>query len=328
MTLSDHAVEEDETVNYTIHSVIPATVGYNSYTYTIDVTVPDATILDKDSIEIAYDGATAASSVNGFTVVANDNNTFKVTVDAKTLNGTTGQAALGKKFDITYSGSVDTYKPANNYSKAVLTHSTSPTDATKTETHEVSDHLILGQLWIEKYDGDSSTEDKPVYLAGAQFVIANADGTKFYKHTADSTEWITASSPEAAAEAGATVYTSKGHYGDNLISSFEAADTVHTSDPSTGVQADDTNRGKYKVYEIAAPAGYNVIKDAVDVTVTVPSETATVATGYAEISNYSGTELPESGGAGTAMIYLVGSLVAGAGVIYVVSRRKKEEVAR
>ena len=320
----DHSVEESQIVNYTAHSVIPATVGYGSYTYTIKVSNNNGMTIDKDSIKIAYDGGEASATVPGFTVAKGDDNSFTVTIDTKTLNGDTGMAALGKKFDITYSaknvlgngygGSVDT----------VLTHSTDPNDASATEAHNSSDKFYTGEIFLNKLDGDKSTQGHDVYLAGAKFVLANADGTKFYKVSEDRTvTWITADDAEKAAAAGATVYTSKsGTYAPIVIGGLEANDTSFPNDPSKLVGNASDARGKYKLYEIAAPAGYNMLTEPVDVT--LEYNEGHLSTAYVDAKNYSGTEMPQSGGAGTAMIYMIGTLVAASGVIYVVSKRKKK----
>lgn len=325
----DHSVEESQIVNYTIHSVIPATVGYGSYTYTIAVDDrgnSGGITIDKDSIKIAYDGGEASATAPGFTIAKGDGNTFTVTIDAKTLNGATGMDALGKKFDITYSGKYG-LSTGSNLAGGIVTslkHSADPNDASVMDTHESNDQFYTGELFLNKLDGDKSTQGHDVYLAGAKFVLANADGTKFYQRAEDGTvTWIAADDAEKAAAAGATVYTSKsGTYTPIVIAGLEAADTEHTSDPSKLVGNAGDARGKYKLYEIAAPAGYNMLTEPVDVTLDYNG--GNLSTAYVDAKNYSGTEMPESGGAGTAMIYMIGTLVAASGVIYVVSKRKKE----
>lgn len=326
----DHAIESSEVVNYTIHSVIPATVGYDNYTYTIAVTDNGGIGLDKDSIKIAYDGAAASATVAGFTVDKTSDTGFTVTIDAKTLNGATGQDALGKKFTITYSGKVNVEKmhAASAAAETVLTHSTDPGDTSKTETHNSEDKIYGGLIQLSKLDGAKSTKDNPVYLAGAQFVLANADGTKFYKKdtATGAVTWVAADDAEKAVESGATVFTSKAAYSSINIGFLEMADTDHPTDPSKLVGNADDARGKYKLYEIKAPDGYNRLSDPVDVSIEYNNGQSSTA--FVDVDNFAGTEMPKSGGAGTAAIYMIGTLVAASGVLYVVSKRKKEQAAQ
>lgn len=329
--VDDHAVEDSEIVNYTIHSVIPATVGYDNYTYTIAVTDPDGrTGMDKDSIKISYDGAAASATVAGFMVDKTPDNGFTVTIDAKTLNDATGQDALGKKFTITYSGKVNVEKmqAATAAVETVLTHSIDPGDTSKTETHDSTDRIYGGLIQLSKLDGAKSTKDNPVYLAGAQFVLANADGTKFYKKdtATGAVTWVVADNAEKAVEAGATVFTSKAAYSSINIGLLEMADTDHPTDPSKLVGNADDSRGKYKLYEIKAPDGYNRLSDPIDVSIGYNNGNSSTA--FVDVDNFAGTEMPKSGGAGTAMIYMIGTLVAASGVLYVVSKRKKEQAAQ
>lgn len=73
---------------------------------------------------------------------------------------------------------------------------------------------------------------------------------------------------------------------------------------------------KYYLKETKAPEGYNLLADDKEFTVT-SGNTLTV-----EIENKSGSELPETGGMGTTMFYLIGGiLVIGAGVLLVARRR-------
>ena len=79
-----------------------------------------------------------------------------------------------------------------------------------------------------------------------------------------------------------------------------------------------------------APAGYNTLKEDVEVVITgatkaEDSATLTYTTVVAEINNQSGTELPSTGGMGTTVFYILGSvLVLGAAVVLVTRKRMKE----
>ena len=86
----------------------------------------------------------------------------------------------------------------------------------------------------------------------------------------------------------------------------------------TGVNIRGLAPGTYYFEETVAPAGYNKLKDR------VPVEVKTDATAAAEITvvNNAGSVLPSTGGIGTTMFYIVGSvLVIGAAVVLISKRR-------
>lgn len=110
---------------------------------------------------------------------------------------------------------------------------------------------------------------------------------------------------------------------------------VDKSGTVTEIETDATGKfkivgldsGTYALKETAAPQGYN--KLAADIAVTIANDgTVTYtygensATGQIKVLNKSGAELPETGGIGTVIFYILGGvLVIGAGVTLVVKRR-------
>lgn len=102
--------------------------------------------------------------------------------------------------------------------------------------------------------------------------------------------------------------------------------------------------GEYILYETKTPAGYNTIKD-MNITIGAKHEvtsvdpklteltvtegfTADVNTGMirGDIINKSGTVLPETGGMGTTLLYLVGgAMVLGSGIVLVSRRRMNKK---
>ena len=72
----------------------------------------------------------------------------------------------------------------------------------------------------------------------------------------------------------------------------------------------------YTLVETSAPVGYNKVKDPVSVTVNATNAL------IVEVPNASGTELPSTGGMGTTIFYVLGSiLVVGAVVLLVTKKR-------
>lgn len=103
------------------------------------------------------------------------------------------------------------------------------------------------------------------------------------------------------------------------------ANTVLTTGTNGKIEIDGLDADTYHLREVKAPAGYNKLKD--DTTVVITGATTvdgklTYTTVVAEINNQSGTELPSTGGMGTTIFYVLGSiLVVGAAVLLVTRKR-------
>lgn len=129
-------------------------------------------------------------------------------------------------------------------------------------------------------------------LAGAVFQLLNAEKEIVKLKKVSNTEYRVANGEEAGS-----------------VESFTTV--VDDKIVIKGVDLD-----KYYLKETEAPEGYNLLADDKEFTVT-SGNTLTV-----EIENKSGSELPETGGMGTTMFYLIGGiLVIGAGVLLVARRR-------
>ena len=103
------------------------------------------------------------------------------------------------------------------------------------------------------------------------------------------------------------------------------ANTVLTTNTNGKIEIDGLDADTYYLREVKAPAGYNKLKE--DTTVVINGATTvdgklTYTTVVAKINNQSGTELPSTGGMGTTIFYVLGSiLVVGAAVLLVTRKR-------
>ena len=160
-------------------------------------------------------------------------------------------------------------------------------DASNTEWSETVTKTY--QFDVLKYAAND-TEKNP--LAGATFQLKDASNNVVKLVKVSDTQYRVANGDETGAvESFTTVSTGK------IV--------------IKGVDLD-----KYTLVETAAPAGYNTLKDPVEVTVQA-SNALTV-----EVPNASGTELPSTGGMGTTIFYVLGSiLVLGAAVLLVTKKR-------
>ena len=86
------------------------------------------------------------------------------------------------------------------------------------------------------------------------------------------------------------------------------------------------DRYAYYLVETKAPTGYNLLSNAVEVHFTDAVVAGTNGIYTVEIENTSGIQLPITGGTGTVIFTIIGiALMAGAVVLFVVSRKKAEE---
>lgn len=137
-------------------------------------------------------------------------------------------------------------------------------------------------------------DDQNEPLAGAGFVLKNADG-KYYKFADGAVSWVDA-------EADATEYTS--------------GDDGKLDGEFTGL-AD----GTYTLVEKTTPSGYNTAEDK-EITIAKGDYSAGNLKQEATVINKAGSVLPATGGIGTTLFYVVGSvLVIGAAVVLISKRR-------
>lgn len=82
-----------------------------------------------------------------------------------------------------------------------------------------------------------------------------------------------------------------------------------------GVDADSD----YTLKEITPPAGYNKLKDEVEVTVDAGNGTRI------DVENKAGTQLPATGGIGTTLFYLIGGILLVGAVIILIARKRADQ---
>ena len=287
-----------ETVNYTITGKVPDYTGFKTYTYEITDTMSEGLTFNKDvKVTIGGTDVTAACIVT-YDVEGNAN---KFTVSIPVKNYT-----IGAEIKVTYSAVVNEKaiaKIENN--QAVLKYSNDPTDSTSTTTTPSDTKVYSSKIVIDKYETGDTTKK----LAGAKFVLykevttdegADAVTTKLYykwNETAQKVEWV-----ENKANA-----------------------TVKITDSNGAASFDGIANGTYYLEEIEAPAGYNQLKEPVQVTVNGGTAEAQL-TVTQPVENSTGTELPSTGGMGTTLFYTLGAiLVLGAGVLLVTKKRMSEK---
>lgn len=319
------------TANY--GDVVSYSIGVNATSYIGAKKVVNYFIKDTLEAGLAYQKDTLKVYVNGeelssdkYTTEWNENNQgFEITVPWE------DQTAATSVIKVTYDAIVTedaVIAGEGNKNTANFTYQTAdpstpdnpdPTPDLKKgyeTSNEKTTTTYTYALGIHKIDG--KTHDS---LSGAKFSIANVKAVKIsdgvYKYSTDA----------------------------NAVSEFE-------TDNSGILIIKGVKAGTYNVSETKAPDGYNKLENAVPVTANI-SETSsyttttttyydkdgnviseetedgdTVTTTYSvnvvgvEVINNAGTALPSTGGIGTTVFYVLGSiLVLGAAIILIVRRR-------
>ena len=291
------SVDVGEIVTYTITVKVPDYTGFTTYTYLITDTMSDGLTFQND-VKVTVGGSDVTSAC---TITYNkDNNANKFTVSIPVKRHT-----IGAEIKVTYTAVVNENAVAEiENNAATLTYSNDPTDASNTTTTpEDMETVYSAKVVINKYVKGSDTEK----LAGAQFVLykeVKTDGsdttTKYYymwTETDKKVEWTT----------------------------NKADATVKITDAKGNAAFDGLKDGTYYLEEVKAPAGYNLLKDPAEVVVNGASANAanlSSLTVTENVENSSGAELPETGGMGTTLFYVLGSVLILAAVVLLVTRKR------
>ena len=295
------SVDVGETVTYTITGKVPDATGFTSYIYKFTDTMSEGLTFQKDiAVKIGDTDVTGACTII-YTPSEDAATGFELTIPVMDY-----QEQVGAAITVTYTAVVNEHAVATvEHNKATLTYSNDPTDSSKTTTTpEDKETVYSAKLVIDKYAANTENpEDHSKKLEGAQFVLYKEveGGKQYYKwnNETKAVEW-TANKEEA---------------------------TVKTTDENGAASFDGIADGTYYLEEIAAPAGYNLLKDPVAVVVngtTATAENTETLAPVAAIANNTGTVLPSTGGIGTTIFYVLGGLlVVGAAVLLVTKKRMR-----
>ena len=157
--------------------------------------------------------------------------------------------------------------------------------------------------------------DESKVLENAQFVLLNKAKTKAAAVVNGKlTGWVDV---PAAGEDGTITWP---------------ADTVLTTGEDGKIHVDGLDSDTYYLREIKAPAGYNALKEDVEVVITGAvkaegSDSLTYSTVVSKVNNLSGTELPSTGGIGTTIFYVIGSILVAAAVVLLITKKRMSDKA-
>lgn len=282
-----------------------AAVGTSQdYTAQIDVGKGTVNLVFTDTMTKQTYNGDAKVTVNGAEVAAG--------ADTFAVSGAEGDASFTITFVNDYIAGLDDNTIITiNYSGTITSDALSVDPATNTASITSGDGNKHTSEEIQVYNAKITvvkTDDKEKPLAGAGFVLAKTEGagdeakTLYYKLIAAtdtapaSIEWV--EDIEEATEYVTAVVDNKAE-----VSFTGLAD------------------GTYTLIEKTVPAGYNKLDD-VTVTIAANDYTQDNLEQTKEVENKGGTEMPSTGGIGTTIFYVVGSiLLIGAAVVLFTKKR-------
>ncbi len=286
---------------------IDQTVNYKA-TVTVAEGAVNYVMHDKMSEGLTFGGEVTVKI--GETEVAESNYTLKTTgiTDGCTFeiefkNEYIAALDAGTKLDVYYSATLNenaAVAVAGNSNEVVLKYG----DNNEFETSKKETKTYTWKMDVLKYTMDGENK---VNLAGAKFQLLDADG-KAIKFTE---------------VAGAAVPTYK-------VDAEGTVDTIIT-DANGKFEFVGLDEGAYKLHETEAPEGYNKLAKDVDVVITSTHNDTDLTASYEingkapatiEVENKTGGLLPETGGIGTTVFYIVGiTLMLGAAIILISKKR-------
>ncbi len=287
----------DADFNTVLNYTITITAAAGTDTYTITDALPSQIDFTTGSLslkKVVGDVETPLVETTDYTLTTNAEETNISIELTPTLRSS---LADGDKIVISYTGTL----LANTNTLSAYTNSAK---LTYNETEELSDNakVFSGHVGFEKQDNHSN------YLAGAKFVLKNADG-KF-----------------AALDGSGTAYNFVS-WGDE-----DSATKIITTNESGEIVIRGLKAGTYTLVETEAPEGY--VKGA-DTELIINSEYKEnenkvlvlnrLTTESKTVINTKGSTLPDTGGIGTTIFYIAGGLLVLCALALVIVKRKKAE---
>ena len=329
-----------DAVEFLLIGSVPDMSRYDTYKYIFhDTLSAGLTAPEQGEIKV-YLSADRAVDTNDTEVTSS----FSITVsgqeitvscaDMKTVNGIANASYVIVEYNATLNQSAVIGLDGNT-NTVKLEYSNKPDqsgsgDNNTGNTPEDKVIVFTYELDTTKVDGKDNTEK----LAGAKFVLLNSDATKVAKITNGKFDgWQNLPIAGADGKIAAESWT---------------ADMVLTSDDDGTFKVTGLDEGNYKLREIVAPAGYNMLTDDIDVIITATTSTSwdgvsssdaltklevtaddaagtgDISTGIAAITvaNNAGSTLPETGGMGTNVFYVLGGVLVLAAVVLLVTRKR------
>lgn len=311
-----------ETYKYVFHDTLSTGLRYNG---DVKVYVQDGETKTEITTGFTVDPAAAATAGGGTLTV-----TF---TDLKAVEGVTANSKIVVEYTAKLLSTAEIGNPGNK-NEVYLEYSNNPNhtgEGTPTGNTPKDEVLVFTyELDVAKVDGQNANKK----LANAEFVLLNNDRTKVAKVTDGKlVEWVNV---PAAGKDGSIPYPTG---------------TTLTSDANGKFVIAGLDAGSYYLRETKAPAGYNLLKNDISVTITATLDktennpaltslklavkddktdaTATDSDGVLDtgvvstnVMNNSGAQLPVTGGMGTTLFYVLGGILVLVAIILLVTRKR------
>ena len=304
-TVDDANADVGQLVMFTVTGEVPDTTGYTTYTYKVEDTMTEGLLFNSEVSNFTVMFGTKLIEVsptytdNGFTL---------------TFDMTEYQEYVGEIITITYKAQVTETAVNSDTTKnsVTLTYSNNPKEDTTVTTTPIEVPVYSSEINVNKIDAKNET----IKLSGATFVIKNIDG-KYYQ------------AKDAEGNIITNVSTTENVVLVTWVETEEEATKLVTGEEGIVVFKGVEN-GTYYLVEIKAPEGYNKLTGPVTVKIGYNEEETNLlnsAVSHTEtIKNSSGTTLPQTGGIGTKLFIIIGSLLAiGSAVVLIVNKRMTKE---
>ena len=308
-------VEVGQTVNYEINGKVPDTTGFitddfdnvteiDEYVYYFTDEMSEGLTFQED-IKVYIDKDLIADNYYRATYT---NNGFRL--DIKVADPHIQEEYKGKEIVVKYSAVVNENAVAKvEKNAATITYTNKPGSFETSKPNEET--VYSAKIVIDKVIKDTETP-----LAGAKFVL--------YKEVKE----------DGATEATKMYYAYNAVAEDVSWTNDITAASEYTTDKNGAAEFVGLADGTYYLLETEAPTGYNLLKDPVKVEVDGKGVEAEVEAekwvdylvDTAKVENETGAILPSTGGIGTTIFYVLGSLlVAFSGVVLFAKKRMRGE---
>ena len=317
-----------DSADYDIGDAVPfklsATIAqdYANYTHGYKLTFHDkedaGLIFNKNSVKVYVDGTLITTDYEVVTEGLTDDCTFEVRfANLKDIASVEAGSVISVEYTSTLNNQA-VIGSTGNKNTSHVTYTNNPNDEQAGENGETHDDVVIVftyQTIVNKvtknpaYDASKDTEKTGTDSDGnTEFIPLKGAGFTLYKKNASGT--------------------------------YEAVGSELKGEDMTTFTWSGLDDGDYKLVETTTPSGYNTIPD-IEFTITATHDvssdnptlislsggdkfTGVISTGVvsANIENQSGAQLPSTGGIGTTIFYVLGSvLVLGAAVLLVTKKR-------